>query len=64
MLTKLLTTSGGGHLFPQVLRGVCDWFGVHKYQSNARRSVRFTPTSIFRLSPFVCSVDASTGTRL
>ena len=28
MFTKLLTTSGGGRLFPQLLRGVGDWFGV------------------------------------
>lgn len=28
MLTKLLTTSGGGRLFPQLLRGVGGWFGV------------------------------------
>ncbi len=59
MLTKLLTTSGGGQLFPQFLRGVCDWFGVYKHQSNVRRSVRFTPTSIFRLSPLNINANAA-----
>lgn len=28
MLTKLLTTSGGGRFFPRLLRGAGGWFGV------------------------------------